>query len=288
MDSVPDREQEIIPIRDCVAGPNHGDNIRHLIVRTAFLNQLVRDERVQELFRRWWEITGLEAAVQRVTGALDELARLASLQGRDQVLDVDSFCVDENDAPYTEEMMGEAASAFEQVFEAFDRCADYPLAGEAKDFVLNLGLNYAWLAVELTSAFTEMVEPRIRGGVLHIKKEYVALDLPVPPTTYTFSTREGEGAAQALTRFLTEVQEVSARLKTAITPRGTVPAGKQRQKLERDAVWFYRNKVRRETIQDIATDVFGEAEDYPHPRRKDIREGIERAERLLRLSQYTY
>ena len=71
--------------------------------------------------------------------------------------------------------------------------------------------------------------------------------------------------------------------------RDALPLGKKVdgdvEALERFAVWFYRLKVRDESVRAIARAYYGEEGDA---RRKDVRQGAARAQDLLGLTPYSF
>jgi hypothetical protein len=72
----------------------------------------------------------------------------------------------------------------------------------------------------------------------------------------------------------------------AALPAGTFPH-KQIDKLERDALWFYRLRVQGEPVAQVAREAFGDDPD-PSKRRKDVRDGARRAEQLLATGRYRF
>jgi hypothetical protein len=221
--------------RSALYGANHGENERHVIVRAAFLQALLDDQKVTELFARWDEMVAPFApiiyspAVERDA----DCHRLAGVIGR-----------------------------------------------EAVGFVEGLDLKFPWLPVELLRLFW------LRWSL--DEGEEVALDIsaemddpPAPDVVFPeFKPKEGETTGAALERFNEAAAHFKRGLLAAVAPRGTKPDA-DRAALERFATWFYRNKLRGESIKQIARSHFGDDD-----RRKDVYDGIARAEYLLGLSSH--
>ena len=98
----------------------------------------------------------------------------------------------------------------------------------------------------------------------------------------SFQTREGESVEEALDRLSQEFHGAVKTIVEPVIPRGRVP-DRTIDALERDARWFYRRKVKGESVRSIAMNDFGSTD-----RRKDVYDGIKRAEKLLGLTRYTF
>lgn len=107
-------------------------------------------------------------------------------------------------------------------------------------------------------------------------------EMTAPMTTVSFQTEEGESLELAVTRLYDEFESAVKRLLEPVPPRGKVPQHTI-PVLERNARWFYRHKVKGESIRSIAIREYGSSD-----RRKDVYEGIKRAEKLLNLTPYTF
>ena len=101
-------------------------------------------------------------------------------------------------------------------------------------------------------------------------------------TTMSFQTHEGECVEQALKRLLNEAKETAKKLLEPVPRPGRFP-DRRIAVLERNGRWFYRHKVKGDSIRAIAVSELGSSD-----RRKDIYDGIKRAEELLRLTLYTF
>ncbi|MBI2765514.1 MAG: hypothetical protein HYX53_06330 [Chloroflexi bacterium] len=94
---------------------------------------------------------------------------------------------------------------------------------------------------------------------------------------------EGEGVGTAL-QMLQDAAKKTRRRVLADAPRGEVPK-KTIPVLERNARWFYGFQVAGESIRHLAQEEYGDA---TSDRRKDVREGIREARRLLDLNPYVF
>ena len=78
-------DSDIIPIRDDLAGESDGDNIRHMIMRQAFLSEFWQDEGVQAQVSDFANTIGLDKPAQRLANAGDRLAELVGLTIRGEL-----------------------------------------------------------------------------------------------------------------------------------------------------------------------------------------------------------
>ncbi|MFQ6029157.1 MAG: hypothetical protein ACE5Q6_16885 [Dehalococcoidia bacterium] len=276
--------------RDALAGRTEADNFRHAIVRNAFFWAFWDDEKVQALVSHWAKNTGLEACALRLASAADRLADLMGLESRGELVNWDDLpdqvTIEEDQVQEAEEIVAEANAAFEAFthkLSNLDHAADvWP---EAVDFVMDLGLPYPWLAVELIECSLHAITAAALGLTFRLNSWYEPnspSEISAPATSMSFQTRAGESVEEALNRLLLEVHGVMHNLAEAVPPRGRVP-DRTIDALEKYARWFYRNRVKGESIRSIAISDFGDAD-----RRKDVTDGIRRAEKLLDLTQYTF
>ena len=277
-----------IPVRDALIGETDADNFRHTIVRTAFMEEFWKDERVQALVSRWAQRTGLEERALRLARAGDRLAELAGLDSRGELMGRDELIIDEDQLQEVQEAMAEYQVAFDAYVERLshpDEETDVDVFGEAREFITNLGLPYPWLAIELIGYTYHAISGMALGRVMQIDSWYepaAPSEVNAPSTSMTFQTEEGESVEEAVGRLLREAEDTVEKLLEPLPARGRVP-DRTIPVLERNARWLYRHKVKGESIRSIAINEFGSSD-----RRKDIYDGIQRAEELLELTQYTF
>lgn len=77
---------------------------------------------------------------------------------------------------------------------------------------------------------------------------------------------------------------MKATLRASLPPRGKLPKATEAS-LERNALWLYKHKVCGQSIRRIAKDAFGPEGDQ---RRKDVRDGINNAFKLLSLTRHEF
>lgn len=79
--------EAFLPVRDALAGASHSENVRHVIARVAFMNELLRDPRVAQLFQAWGKRTHLAQAAQAVASSLDTVVAATGLDHRWQLFE---------------------------------------------------------------------------------------------------------------------------------------------------------------------------------------------------------
>jgi hypothetical protein len=279
-------DREFIAIRDALIGETEADNYCHTIVRSSFLREFWQDDQVQELVNQWAKKTGLEECVWRLGTAGERLAKLAGLDFRGQLIGQSQLDIAEDQVPEAEEVIAEFNTAFDALMLRLPPSEHADIVGkEAIEFVKYLGLPYPWLAMELIESALRAIVGFALGLTFHVDVWYKPKplsEMAAPPTTVSFQTEEGESLEDALTRLYDEFESAVERLLEPVTPRGKVPQHTLLV-LERNARWFYRHKVKRESIRSIAIHEYGSSD-----RRKDVYDGIKRAEELLNLTPYTF
>ena len=277
---------DFMPVRDALIGKTDADNYRHTIVRWAFMEEIWQDPKVEDLVDHWAKMTGLGELAIRLACSGERLADLVGLDYRAELLDQEEFTIEDENVEEFEVALAE----FKAVFKAFLLRLETPnhaldVGREAKDFVLKLGLHYPWLAIQLIEWFWHDVVGLAIGLDFDLEWWYeqkLASEFTAPKINFTFQTREGEDVEEALERLNEQYQGAADKLLEPVPSTGKVP-DRTIPALERDARWFYRRKVKRESIRSIAISEFGTSD-----RRKDIYDGISRAKGLLALTQYTY
>jgi hypothetical protein len=281
-----DVAMEVNLVCDALIGKTDADNVSHAIVRDAFLREFWIDEKVQTLVSHWAKITGLEERALRLADAGDRLAKLAGLHSRGALADTKELTVADDKEQEGNALVLEWNSAFDDLMSRFDTVKDNAEIGkEAIEFIINLGLPYPWLAIELIESTFFAILGFALGQVYRIERWYEPEplhEIEAPMTTMSFQTHEGECVEQALKRLLHEAKETAKKLLEPVPRPGRFP-DRRIAVLERNGRWFYRHKVKGDSIRAIAVSELGSSD-----RRKDIYDGIKRAEELLRLTLYTF
>ncbi len=284
-----DWRKEYIPERDKLAGQTEGDNLRSVVVRGAFLDAFGVDPRVESIIKDWQDRTGLPVVWHRMVVALGRLDALVSLDYSQLPWDaVTGFDVKVDDA--SQAAVSEADEALKAFLEAIHKLKETISSSsvfqEAKAFVVELGLPWPWLAIELVQLFlARLFAYDFRWHYLDgLSSEPDVFAEPAPVLELSFHTEAGETVVQALERMRREVGDVEARLLRfhEPLPPGTMP-DKTNDSLKRYARWLYRHRVAGESIKSISRLDFG---DFEH--RKQVRDGIERAKELLSLTPYSF
>lgn len=270
------------PLLSGLAGKSEADNVRHVVVRVAFLNEFRQDERVEAVYHEWRVRFGLQPIALELACTLDKLAQAEGLRHRGELFD-DSQAL--SDAEGCDELDDRANQLFDALIGRLGGIDWEDVGSDAIEFVKSLGLPWPWLAGELLWMFFLEFYGFVTGREF---VEEVSVD-PVaqvaPPTELQYSSRPDETAREALARLLEEVHEVIKRLAEPIAelPRGRVPANldaEYEDGVGRYGRWFYRQRIRGESINAIARDA--------HFDRATVRYGLREAERLLGLTRYTF
>ncbi len=152
------------------------------------------------------------------------------------------------------------------------------------ELVESLDMPYQWLVIELAQVyfarlFISDYSWRYAGN---LEVQHSSDFQPTPEVDFRFQTLAGETVKQAVDRLNSEVGQVTDALTRFVEhlPRGKMPNQTQ-PILIKHAEWLYRNKVAGESIRSIAL------QEYPgeSDRRKDVREGLIKAQELLSLGR---
>jgi hypothetical protein len=272
---------------DGLHGATEAEHAMHAIARAALMKLLLTDPMVINLFDRWNRETRLGCLATALANHMDKTAQLAGLASRRVLaeestlhLKVEADTVTEADTMLCEIERGidETERLAEELLEALDD-RSVPPFDDVVDLVRDIwGLRWPWIAAELYRAWLLSI-----GGTVfcqHFEITYHAhvfgWDRPAPEIDVRFATRQGETIADASERFLREIQTaVIVPLKEAAAP---LPRGRltDQETAERYVGWWYRQKIRRESIRSIA--------DKQDDRRRLVRHGIAQAERWLAVS----
>jgi hypothetical protein len=279
-------DSDFIPIRDALAGKTQADNIRHAIVRSSFFWEFWEDENVLTLLSHWAQATGLVECGIRLACAGDCLAELVGLESRGDLYRRKDLKIEEGQVQEAQETLSEFYTAFDAFAqEICDLGRSGSVWREAIDFVLSLELPYPWLAMELIECFVYATTGFAMGRTFHLRRWFEPLQLSeitAPPTTLEFQTGDAESVAAALERLQEEFKRARDNLLETVPPRGRIPK-RTADILKRNARWFYRHKVKGDSIRSIAISELGSSD-----RRKDVYDGIKSAEELLKLTLYTF
>ncbi len=74
-----DWREETIPERDGLLGVTSGDNVRHVIVRAAFLDYFFGNDMIKGAVKDWVERTPLKERAQRMSRVILRLADLGDI-----------------------------------------------------------------------------------------------------------------------------------------------------------------------------------------------------------------
>jgi hypothetical protein len=253
-----------------------------------------KDDKVQERVSFWGKKTGMDERVIHAAQALERLRELAGLEHRGELmhLDGEDLAIDNDKLEESDNATHEAMLALEGL-PGEEEDTEW-ISKDAIAFVKELGLPYPWLAAELVDSFYIAATGAAWGVVFHRDFWYDAeaerWEGPVPPGKIELDLREGETWADVLER-LSKIL-VDRGLPMPI-PRGKIPGEGRQEKLEQWAYWFYLNRVKGVSINQIARDEFPiiENDDGSYlnlDRRSDVRRGITTVERLLGLTPYEF
>jgi hypothetical protein len=251
------------------------ENAQHILARRAFLRVFLTDDRVDDLFRRWEE----ESALFCLEDDLKQAIKFEAVRYWDEVLnpdgkaDIDLWrlppsAIESLPAPSTvrDRCGGPIERALQKVSDDRNPAGRYPeplwpdFVAETKGFVAGLGLPYPWLVVAVLGEF----------GRRFLLPDF---EIPTHPSWY-----DGSGYLPGawLRRRDRGWPEPAGDADTTLVPE------RAREALPKWAEWFYRSRVRGESIRSIARAAFGTEVD----RRKDVKDGIARVEALFELTAH--
>ena len=296
--SIDDWRTETLPERDNLKGESQGENERHVIVRGVFLDLFFSDERTNTLIDTLTSRSPLvKEKLSEIAKISDRLATMPEPQEMERSWNYENgFKISSDSDGEIKSLAGEATEILRgfrsELMEHFSSSEFQQTVDEIYRFVEDLGLPYQWLAWELLGLYFARVlvddfSWRFTGS---LDVEDTAYSQPSPEfhCDISFDARAGETVGQAIERLEIESRSQIAEARQELTrcvkplPRGRVP-NRTSTNLRRYAEWFYRNKVARESIRSIASQVFTEGERTDDDRRKDVRRGITKAVDLLAL-----
>lgn len=239
------------------------EELRRWAARAAFVEELLQDDRVKDLFRAWGERTGFATAWRSLDAVHQAQVEATPLGKRSRRL---------------ERQIAEAKAALQSAYRRWWRA---PVRGEAEAFVRDrLRLPWLWVVEDLLIGFDS---------------SYTSFKWPIPGGTFTPDTASAQFVGPSLGE--TE-QEAFARLKREyLRVRGAVRAtfarrasggwrpSRSEETIARYARWVYRHRVLGESIRSLAREYHRQkghvcsGDDRP-----TVRRGIAEAERRLTLA----
>jgi hypothetical protein len=240
-------------VNSILTATTRGDGARLVQLRAAFLDQLLADPRVGQLFDdRWGPQSGLyraaDAAAIAHNTAADAQARPPAAKRRD------------------------AATA--RLFAALHHATLDPSPIAFVRDTLQLRSHNHWIAAELCDAFHTRAITRALG-IQFLTSGRVVVEDVAPPVRVVFDTRPGESSAEARTRLDQSYQDACMTLARATqAPRRRGP-NHDPAYLHKWATWVYCVHVKRPRADRAAL-----AREY-HVNRRTIQLGIQCTMRLL-------
>jgi hypothetical protein len=259
-------------------GKNEGELARHNIVLAAFLEQLLKDERVLALFHKWSEILGGVRASYHCPITFDPPPKAQEAER-----ELDGLISKQTFEPCN-------------LFIGFLTFLRPHFIKEIIDLVRDeLGLPWPIIGLELLQAFIWTQIISMLGATPRLYVWYESLDLPVPTNVIlNFRPNLDETLGSAEQRFENEVEKVRAIFRAAKAsiklPQGKIPTDMQRELtggIGKYARWLYQHYIRKQSQRSIAK-AYHE-DHHPGPLTDScgclrlVRHGIKEAERLLNL-----
>jgi len=162
---------------------------------------------------------------------------------------------------------------------------------------VELGLRWPWVAIELLHTFHRMIELQIADPARALPPAG-AVGVLAPQFKFDFAVEDGESTAEVRAKLALLVSEVLALLRKVEAEADAGPPHKAPRKdtgyLRTRGRWFYEMRVRRPPakITPLAAE-YHATQGHPgrfvdHDCRKQIRDGLREAERLLALNSYIF
>ena len=287
--------QTRVAFRDSLAGPTHGDNVRHLTVRSAFLSELLSGPEAGELIVTIARETGLAHAAAVATFQLDRFAALTGYPTRSSVWDAmatpERFIVQvggTTDPAQVQSGYVAANAAVVAFLEAFelDRPTIRSMGRMAQKFVERHTAPWPWLALELMQSF--LLQSHMLVFDFAIERSQWVSKPPVPPLSADLNVVIEAGTP--LKEAQQQLHDVSRRLERDLReqaqPRGKIP-DRSIPTLERNGRWFYRYAFAGQSFREIARSHFP-SELHPESRRQDVRSGVNAARKVLEMTPFKF
>jgi hypothetical protein len=285
---VPSWYQALRPVH---AGPTIGDFKVHAISRSAFLDEYLRGPVYRGTRAAFSKALGLQPLADGLRSVLEQADQLPKLRrgplrsgwsapstglpwlARDRlatsegsrgallrVMRLSRMLNSEITSPTVQELM---LSGFQRTVDLY-------------------GPPMPWLAADLRLIMLLDLWASAWGVRFSICYEarFPTLEQSLSPTiTFRFAPVKGENVADAVARFDSEALRYRQQLQQpSPARRGRIP-DKSTETLERNARWFYQDRVMHRSRRTLARESFDGNE-----RHKDVRVGIERAEQILMLA----
>lgn len=284
---------EIHPVGQ-VAAATHADNLRHAHLRAHFMNVLLTDARITDLFDQWGTCTGLYRAADKVARAADDVARAAKVSHWTELIQGDDL--DGDDADRVMALADTFETAAERFWAKLSPGRRPPLWPRPSAFVRDaLKLRWGWLAYELIDSFFRRVSARAFGVRIVRSFTVVYQSPPVPPLAWhvSFETNEGETVKEARARLMRTALEAQRAGNDALLAMkqaerqaiGRRPKKQDTGYLQHWAAWFYRTEVKQpgDTVSALVREYLPEHQHTPAHRlpRRRVQLGIANAKHLL-------
>lgn len=319
-----DDELGYVPAAHALAGKDHGDNVRHVIVRAAFVAELTAYSRVEEEFEEWGRETRLFAAADSYLAALWSLVGKLHVgepgSSAEEVAEgqVELLLAVTHELDYAQHLLMGArdeSRAIEAVADlgAIERAASAAAAARdelagllsselptlvprAEALVRNLlKPGWPWVAFDLVETFAAVVYARTCPGQV-VRTAWAEEEVAPAPSVRIPAIRVRPGtpadvALQQLDEAEEEIRRARAALRAVPKSRGRLPGPSGAASLERDARWFFANRVEGRSVRELAKQRHladcGPAADHPWENdRTIVTIGIALAEKLLGAVQY--
>jgi hypothetical protein len=279
-------------VRPLPAVADIGEGMRHSLTRAAFLRELATDELTRGIVVAGAEHCGLATLTLQLReelgrlGPIPEVSTNRPREGwQDPLRDLDLISLRARvfDHPASDTVM-QVQSLGRRLIEAVTSDTERAVWRTGFQIMVEgLELPFPWLADDLV----DVMLLAFWGWGWRVDWDFryrlppssPMVDDPAPVQMFHFEPRAGESRGEAGSRFQSEAEAYARRLAWAPRP---LPRGRQPRKLqttiERNARFYYWNKVLHGSLRDIAQFEFGDRE-----RHKDVREGVRQAEQLLLL-----
>jgi hypothetical protein len=286
---------ETIPERDDLIGVQQSDNKRHVIVRGSFLDHFFGDDRTAAIIDKWVSHSPpLGEIFLELSSAADGLAAVLEAQEDNILLTYENeFIVPDGSDEKIKLLVQNTNSKLRrfrsEAMKYRDSDAFRQVVSEIYDFVEVMRVPWKWLVFEVLGVYFARVFVKDFSWRFTdaFDVEDTSRSQPAPEFYFEFrsDTQAGETVGQATQRLETKVREAGEELTRFVEP---LPKGRFPRKtasLEKYARWFYFKRICGRSVTSIARSEFTENQTQNDDRRKDIREGIEKAEALLSICQ---
>jgi hypothetical protein len=247
-----------------VFGETVADNIRHSEARGFFLNLLANHALKQGVFKGWAFAAGVYDIADEFRVSLGVLRSVLSSSPDSEVRLAEAIC------------RQKAA-----VLEGTLRQHSIPIIVQLSHSYVHkeLHLPWDWLVTEMGRAFFAWLKGWIQGQPQTVTFYYMPQEPRAPKVTFNFESGDDETPEAALSRF----QQESAQFEREVKAQQKRLKGSMRkdQDVKTYVEWFFRLRVKRETVRRISThDLNGKRRAWARER-KDVNKYALVAERWL-------